>query len=133
MLADTSFLIDAFSGRSEAADLAKAIDEEGGQLRIPTPVLFELVRGAAGAKGRKGELQRLEEQLQSYETVAFEAEDARSAGILQEKLARSGRELGTIDVQLAGMAIARNEELVTGDRLLAGIGHGVPVRTYRRA
>ena len=132
MLADTSFLIDALSGRPEAAELARSIDEEGGQLRIPTPVLFELVRGTAGAKGRKGELSRLEEQLQAYEPVAFEEEDAKAAGILQETLARSGKELGTIDAQLAGMAVARSEELVTGDRLLAGIGHGVPVRTYRR-
>jgi predicted nucleic acid-binding protein len=132
MLLDTSFLIDLLDGRSEAVALAKKIDEEGEHLRLPAPVLFELWVGAARAVGRTSELHPLEELETAYEVVGFDSSDARSAGTLQASLRRSGKVLGTVDVQIAGMAVARAEELVTGDIALASVGHGVPVRTYRR-
>jgi predicted nucleic acid-binding protein len=132
MLLDASFLIDLLDGRPEAVALARALDAEGASLRLPAPVLFELWVGASRTPGRKGELQRLEELEISYEGAAFDPADARAAGSLQAALHRVGKGLGSVDAQLAGMALARSEELVTGDRNLAEVGHGVPVRTYRR-
>ena len=131
MLLDASFLIDLMEGQPRAVALAAAIDAEGDRLCIPTPVLFELWVGASRAGGRTGDRQQLELLETSYEAAEFDAADARSAGTLQSTLRRAGRALGTVDAQLAGMALARSEALVTGDELLMGIGHGVPVRTYR--
>jgi predicted nucleic acid-binding protein len=132
MLLDASLLIDHTEGRPGAVSLAQVLDPEGATLRLPAPVLFELWIGAAHATSRKGELQRLEELETSYELAGFEAADARAAGKLQAALHRVGRGLGFVDAQVAGMAIARSEDLITGDRRLAGVGHGVPVRTCRR-
>jgi tRNA(fMet)-specific endonuclease VapC len=132
MLLDTSFLIDLMDGLPEAVALAKSIDSEGEPLRLPAPVLFELWVGAAGLGGRPGEGRVIEVLETAYEVVGFESADARSAGALQARLHRSGKALGTVDAQIAGMALARSELLVTGDAALAGVGHGVPVRTYRR-
>jgi len=131
MLLDASFLIDLMEGQPEAVALAAAIDAEGDRLRLPAPVLFELWVGAARAGGRTRDRQQLELLETSYEAVEFDAADARSAGALQSILHRAGRALGTVDAQLAGMALARSEALATGDRLLMDIGHGVPIRTYR--
>jgi predicted nucleic acid-binding protein len=131
MLLDASFLIDLMEGRPGAVALAAAIDAEGERLRLPAPVLFELWVGAARAGGRANDRQQLELLETAYEAVEFDAADARSAGTLQATRRRSGRALGTVDAQLAGMALARSESLVTGDELLTGIGHGVPIRTYR--
>lgn len=131
MLLDASFLIDLMEGQPEAVALAAAIDAEGDRLRMPAPVLFELWVGAARAGRRTSERQQLELLETSYEAVEFDAADARAAGTLQATLRRAGRALGTVDAQLAGMAQARSEALVTGDELLMGIGHGVPVRSYR--
>jgi tRNA(fMet)-specific endonuclease VapC len=131
MLLDASFLIDLMEGQPGAVALAAAIDAEGDRLRMPAPVLFELWVGAARAGARTSDRQQLELLETSYEAVEFDAADARAAGTLQATLRRTGRALGTVDAQLAGMALARSEELVTGDDLLTGIGHGVPVRTYR--
>jgi predicted nucleic acid-binding protein len=132
MLLDMSFLIDVMAGRPAAVALAKAIDSEGEALRLPAPALFELWVGAARAVGRSGERQPLEELETAYEVVGFTSADARSAGTLQAILHRSGKALGTVDAQLAGMALARSEVLVTADAALVGVGHGVPVRTYLR-
>jgi predicted nucleic acid-binding protein len=132
MLLDASFLIDLMGGRPEAVALAKTIDAEGERLRLPAPVLFEMWVGAARGLGRTGERQHLEELETAYEVAGFDVADARSAGTLQAALGRSGKALATVDAQIAGMALARSEELVTGDAALAAVGHGVPVRTYRR-
>jgi predicted nucleic acid-binding protein len=131
MLLDASFLIDLMEGRPEAVALAAAIDKEGDRLRLPSPVLFELWVGASRAGGRSSDRQQLELLETSYEALEFDAADARSAGELRSTLRRAGRALGTVDAQLAGMALARSEALVTGDQTLMDIGHGVPVRTYR--
>jgi tRNA(fMet)-specific endonuclease VapC len=131
MLLDTSFLIDLMDGRPEAVALAAAIDREGGRLRLPAPVLFELWVGASQSNRKGDELTRIEQLVTAYEIVGFDGDDARAAGSLQSTLSRSGKGLGTIDVQLAGMALARSEELVTGDKVLARVGHRVPIRTYR--
>jgi tRNA(fMet)-specific endonuclease VapC len=132
MLLDTSFLIDLMDGRPEAVTLAAAIDAEGDTLRIPAPVLYELWVGAARAGGPASDRHPLAELETAYEVVGFELADARAAGTLQSVLRRSGMALGTIDVQVAGMALARSEGVVTGDSALAGVGHGVSARTYRR-
>lgn len=132
MLLDASFLIDLMEGRPEAVALARSIDREGQPLRIPAPVLFELWIGAARSGHPEAEAHRIEELLVAYETAGFDETDARAAGTLQASLSRTGRGLGTVDVQLAGMAVARSEELVTGDLGLASIGRGVPIRSYRR-
>jgi tRNA(fMet)-specific endonuclease VapC len=131
MLLDASFLIDLMEGQPEAVALAAALDAEGDRLRVPAPVLFELWVGAARAGGRTSDRQQLELLETSYDVVEFDGADARSAGTLQATLRRAGRALGTVDAQLAGMALAQSEALVTGDELIMGIGHGVPVRTYR--
>ncbi|MCI4369303.1 MAG: PIN domain-containing protein [Thermoplasmata archaeon] len=132
MLLDSSFLIDLMEGRPEAVALAKSIDSKGDQLRLPAPVLFELWVGVGRTGGRAEDQKRLVDLETAYEKVGFDSGDARAAGELQATLHRSGRALGTVDVQLAGMAIFRSEELVTGDRALATVGHGVPVRSYRQ-
>lgn len=131
MLLDASFLIDLLEGQPQAVALAAAIDAEGDRLRLPAPVLFELWVGAARAGGGTSDRLQLERLETSYEAVGFDAADARAAGTLQANLRRAGRALGTVDAQLAGMALARSEALVTGDEQLVDLGHGVPIRTYR--
>lgn len=132
MLLDAGFLIDLMAGRPEAVALAKRLDEAGETLRLPSPALFELWVGSQRVVRKRDERLRLGELLISYEAVDFEANDARAAGKLQSTLIRSGTRLGTVDAQLAGMALARSEPLVTGDRALIELGCGLPVRGYAR-
>lgn len=45
-------------------------------------------------------------------------------GTLKAILSKEGRSLGTLDVQIAGMWLTREEFLLTGDRALSRLGHG---------
>ncbi len=132
MLFDASFAIDLLDGRPEAVELAASLDREGQPLRLPAPVLFELWVGAHTAVRRPAERQRIEQFVLAYAPVEFDAEGARAAGRLQASMSRLGRSLGTVDAQLAGMALARSEALVTGNQALAGLSREVPIRSYRR-
>ena len=130
MLLDTSFIIDLLAGDSKAKHLAQEIDSSGTAIQIPTPVVFELWAGAGRALRSPTERRKLSEVLLAYPTVSFESDDAQAAGRLQAALRQEGRPMGTVDVQLAGMALARQDTVVTGDRDFNRVGHGVRSRSY---
>lgn len=132
MLLDSSFVIDLLEGLPKARAIAEEVDRAGEALRLPTPSMFELWVGAGRALRRRDEAARLEALALAYEVTLFDAEDARRAGTLQALLSKEGRSLGTVDAQIAGMCLARDEVLLTGDQTLSTIGHGVRTRTYNR-
>jgi predicted nucleic acid-binding protein len=132
MLLDTSFLIDLLQGVPDAKALAEEFDRSGDPLNLPAPSMFELWIGAATVLRSDEERGRLESLALAYDIAPFGADDARQAGTLQAALSKEGRVLGTVDIQLAGMCLARGEMLVTGDRKLATLGHGLRTRLYSR-
>ena len=132
MLLETSFLVDLLAGIPAARNLAEELDRTEVALRIPSPSAFELWVGSARSLDRSEEILRLERLLASYEVIAFDTEAARLAGELQGELSKRGKPLGTIDAQVAGIALTRGETLVTGDRRLLELGHGLRTRSYRR-
>lgn len=132
MLLDTSFLVDLLGGAPEAQELAVELDRLGETLRIPSPCAFELWVGASMALDPKEEVLRLQRLLSSYESVPLDSEAARRAGELQGELGRRGTPLGTVDAEVAGIAIGRGEILVTADRRLLDLGRGLGTRSYRR-
>jgi len=62
------------------------------------------------------EAARVREFVDSSDLLPFGREDAREAGLLAGRLARRGRMMGVIDVQVAGMAKARRATVLTSDR-----------------
>lgn len=132
MLLETSFLVDLLGGAPEARELALELDRLGETLRIPSPCAFELWVGASMALDPKEETLRLQRLLSAYESVPLDSEAARRAGELQGELGRQGAPLGTVDAEVAGIAIGRGEVLVTADRRLLSLGHGLGTRSYRR-
>ncbi len=133
MLLDTSFLVDLLEGRSDATAVASEIDRLEENPHIPSPVLFELWEGAEGSVRPVTERARLEDLLRSYDVAPFDGDGAKAAGILQAELSRKGRPLGTIDVQVAGMTLARAETLVTRDKALVRLGPRIKIKTYARS
>jgi tRNA(fMet)-specific endonuclease VapC len=74
-------------------------------------VLHELIYGAHRSR-RVAENQANVGRLQ-FETVGFDAEDARVAGEIRARLAAAGTPIGPFDVLLAGQAVARGLAVVT--------------------
>jgi tRNA(fMet)-specific endonuclease VapC len=131
MLLETSFIVDLLGGARGAVALAQRLDRAGETVRIPSPVLFELWVGTGSAGDVGPEAQRIDELLLSYDSVPFDAGSARLAGQLQAALGGEGKRLGTVDAQIAGIALFRDEELVTRDDRLVMLGHGLRTVTYR--
>ena len=132
MLLETSFLVDFLADVPGARKLAEELDRTGDVLRIPSPSAFELWVGISRSLDPGEETVRVRRLLASYEVIPYVAEAARLSGELQGELSKRGEALGTIDAQLAGIALARGETLVTGDVRLLKLGHGLRTRSYRR-
>src|SRR3972149_4863142 len=134
MILETSFLIDVMRGRPEAVALVQEIDRSGENVALPSPGLFELWGGAGRARrgprgvGKKGFPVRA---LRG--PPALTDADAKEAGLLQARLSLAGATMGTVDVLLAGMAKARGETLVTGDRDFSAVRRDVRIRSYARS
>lgn len=133
MILETSFLIDLMKGQSEAVTLADDVDRSGENLYLPSPALFELWMGAGRAARGREEVRKIETLIESFDIVVLTHQDAREAGLLQARLSKAGRTMGTVDVLIAGMARQRSETLVTGDRDFSAVSREVRLRSYRRA
>lgn len=131
MILETSFLVDVLRGTPAAKATILALDKESEAIFLPAPSVFELWEGAGLALRSEAERRKVEALAQSYDVLAFDRTDARSAGLLQARLAKAGRRMGTVDVAVAGMALARNQVLVTGDRDFSAVQGIVHIRSSR--
>lgn len=116
MILDTSFILDLWDEKPDAVAKARAVDARGEPIYLPTPVLFELWEGVARSGRPRSEEAKVVEFTAGHELLPFNERDAREAGLLSGRLSRSGRMMGTVEVQIAGMAKARKQGLLATDR-----------------
>lgn len=132
MILETSFLIDMMRGRPEAVALVQEIDRSGEPIALPSPGLFELWVGAGRSHRSREEMEKIDALVAAFDVLLFTDADAKEAGLLQARLSLAGETLGTVDVLLAGMARARGETLVTGDRDFTAVRRDARIRSYAR-
>jgi len=130
MILDTSFILDLWDERPDAVRKAREVDARGEPIYIPTPVLYELWEGVARSARPRAETAKVLQFAGGYELLPFSDVDAREAGLLSGRLARSGRMMGTVDVQIAGMAKARGQTLLATDRRFREIATEVRVEKF---
>jgi len=116
MILDTSFILDLWGGDPSAVAKAQEINVRGEPLYIPTPALFELWDGVARSHRPGEETEKIRAFVASHHLLPFGEGDAREAGLLQGRLARTGRPMNTVDVMVAGMAKARQQAVLAADR-----------------
>src|SRR5688572_2239476 len=116
MILDTSFILDLWDEQPDAIAKAQQIDQRAEPIYIPTPVLYELWEGVARSDRPRAEAAKVLDFAGGHELLPFGDRDAREAGLLSGQLTRSGRMMGTVDVQIAGMAKARAQPLLATDR-----------------
>ncbi len=132
MILETSFLIDMMQGRPEAVALVQEIDRSGERIALPSPGLFELWVGAGRSRRTREETEKIDALVAAFDVLLFSDADAKEAGLLQARLSLAGETLGTVDILLAGMARARGETLVTGDRDFSTVRRDIRIRSYAR-
>jgi len=133
MILETSFLIDMMRGRPEAVALVQAIDRSGENVALPSPGLFELWVGAGRSRRSREEMEKIDSLIAAFDVLPLTDADAKEAGLLQARLSLAGATMGTVDVLLAGMARARGETLVTGDRDFSAVRRDARIRSYARS
>ena len=111
-LLDTNACIALLNQTSQA--LATRVREQlPSDIGLPAPVVFELYYGAYKSKQTARNLELLDRM--AFETVPFDAGDARAAGAVRSQLEAAGRPIGPYDLLIAGQALARGLILVTAN------------------
>ncbi|MFB6128598.1 MAG: type II toxin-antitoxin system VapC family toxin [Halorhabdus sp.] len=108
MILDSCFLIDLLD--SEAAAVAKLEEIDDELLVVPTLVYTEVAVGIDSATST-GE--RFEAIMDDVPLVAYDGEAARRAVDVQRDLQAAGERIGAVDAMIAGIALARDEPVVT--------------------
>jgi tRNA(fMet)-specific endonuclease VapC len=117
-LLDTNACIALLNGRPEQVRrrLERAQAENAAVL-VPSVVVFELWHGVAKSARREANAEALEAFLAGpLDIVLFDAEDARVAGWIREKLVLDGTPIGAYDILIAGQAMRLGATLVTTNR-----------------
>ncbi len=113
-LLDTDSLSYYFRGEGQVAARLRA--QTPADIGIPAPVLYEsrhgMLRLSSGAR-QAALLAALDRAIEAMEVVAFEASAAEAAALIRTRLEAQGTGIGPIDVQIAGIAVARTLTLVT--------------------
>ena len=108
---DTNTLIYYFKGQGQTAqNLAKIPSQE---IIVPTIVLFELQVGIAKSNSPAKRTQQLQQLLNRVNLVSFDRDAAFAAAKIRADLEQKGTPIGSIDVLIAGIAIALQATLVT--------------------
>ena len=130
MILDTSFILDLWDEKPHAIQKARDIDARDEPIYIPTPVLYELWEGVARSERARAETAKVLEFAGSHDLLPFSDADAREAGLISGRLSRSGRMMGTVDVQIAGMVKARGQTLLATDRRFRELSAEIRLEKY---
>lgn len=130
MILDTSFILDLWDDDPDAVRKAREVDARGEPIYIPTPVLFELWEGVARSERPREEEAKVLGFAGGHNLLPFGEADAREAGLMSARLSRSGRMMGTVDIQIAGVAKARRQALLASDRRFRDLVAAIRLEKY---
>jgi tRNA(fMet)-specific endonuclease VapC len=82
-------------------------------IKICTPVLWELMTGAYKAQDGSGQTARLAAVQNRFETLTFDLSAAEHAAKARAHLEALGTPIGPIDTMIAGIALANQLTMVT--------------------
>jgi tRNA(fMet)-specific endonuclease VapC len=108
---DTNTLIYYFKGQGQVAqNLANVSPQEIG---VSTIVLFELQVGIAKSTSPAKRTQQLQQLLSRVNLVPFDSDAALAAATIRAQLEQQGTPIGSMDVLIAGTAVALQATLIT--------------------
>ena len=115
-LLDTNACIAAINGRpASLRERLTKVMARGETVAASTITLFELWYGVANSPRVNANTERLAVFLAPLETLPFDDEDARLAGMVRAELERAGTRIGAYDCLIAGQALRHGMMLVTAN------------------
>jgi len=110
-LLDTNTLIYFFKGVGEVAK--NLFLQSPNNLAVSSIVIYELEVGIAKSTNPTKRMEQLHQLLEQINIIDFGQKEAKESAIIRAKLEKAGTPIGSIDVLIAGSAVANNLILVT--------------------
>ncbi|KXA91415.1 hypothetical protein AKJ57_01235 [candidate division MSBL1 archaeon SCGC-AAA259A05] len=114
MIADTNYIVDALKEEENALEKSKDLAEKGRTQNLCTPVVYEVMTGIEYT-GSKKERVKFESMTERFTVLPYGEKSARLSGEIHAELLREGEARGTVDIQIASIALANDETLLTDD------------------
>lgn len=129
-LLDTTVLVDLLRTDPSVKKLLEKLESEMEEPKIGAPTVQELIRGAHKSRNPKKELERLELIFNGSIILPFTASTAKIAGQLQAELDKAGTPVDYPDVQIAAIAKAADERIITRNARHFSYIKGVMIESY---
>lgn len=110
-LLDTNILIYFF--KNLGAVRQHVARQQDGDIRLCTPVLWELLTGAYKSERPQSQLLKLNAVRQRFRIEVLDEASADHAAVARAHLEQHGRPIGNTDTLIAGIALAHGLTLVT--------------------
>jgi tRNA(fMet)-specific endonuclease VapC len=130
-LLDTNTLIYLFKNTGAVRwHLAQQKDRD---IKLCTPVLWELLTGALKSQSPQVQLDRLDLVKTRFDILTFDLPAAEAAARIRADLEAKGAPIGPVDTLIAGIALAHNLILVTHNTREFGRVNGLAVQDWYEA
>ena len=130
MIVDTTFLIDVLVGETDTLAKLEHLTKKNEPL-LTTPLsIFELHTGIARSSKPEQEKQQVASVLNDILTVPLDDVSAARAGQLHGTAIKKGKPLSVMDTLIAGIALERDEPVLTRNRKDFARVPGLRVETY---
>jgi tRNA(fMet)-specific endonuclease VapC len=111
LLLDSNILIYFFKNAGAVrSHLAQRKDID---IRLCTPVLWELLTGAFKSQDPRSQIARLNAVKNRFDVLPFDLEAAEQAAKVRAHLERQGTPIGPVDTMIAGIALSLDLTVVT--------------------
>lgn len=114
MIAGTDYIIEVLKKKESAIEKSDALTERGRNQNLCTPVIYEVMTGIDYG-GSKRERVKFESMMEKFVVLPYGEKSARLSGEIHAELLREEEERGTVDIQIASIALANDEGLLTND------------------
>ena len=129
MILETSFIIDFLRSEPDAASKIKELRDNNIPIKITTPSIFELWSGIISLEHSEKRTKNVAMFVQGQIILQLDAASAEEAGKIDGKLIKIGKEIEPEDCMIAGIAVAKNEAVLTRDQHFDRI-EGLKIEKY---
>ncbi len=114
MIADTGYLIDVLKEEERAIEKSSELAEETRTQNLCTPVIYEIMTGIEYTRSKK-ERVKFESMVGRFTVLPYDEKSACLSGEIHAELLREGQKRGTVDIQIASIALSNDETILTND------------------
>lgn len=113
MIVDTTFIIDLLKNNEAAIKKLETLTKNNENLILTSLVIFETFSGIYEDKKYFNDKERIASFFKGQTVLSFNPEHAEKAGEIEAELRKNGKMIGTVDTMLAGIALIKNEKILT--------------------